>query len=414
MKLHLSMRLLRPALRWSIGSLLLTAWLSLCATPCTGAALDEFDSKHYTVRTNGSRTSAAEFAKHMDGVFDEYARRFRTFGKQHGERMPLYLFKTQDDYLAFMKKHGIDASATGGIFFIRPDLRGLATWIDDRPQWITLETIQHEGFHQFAYAHIGTRLPLWANEGLAEYFGDGILVGGKLRVGISNGRRIEAVKNAIADRKIIDFDTLMNMQQGQWHLNLVRDRESARLQYDQAWSMIYFLIHGEDGRYREAFEKYLSLVAKGSQSKEAFKTAFGAADTATFRRQWELFASRMEPDALDTAVSRMRFLAQGLLVLQERREPAPMSTNELRQRLTALGFRASRIENGIRTEVSANDASLYMFQKDNGSHGTFEILSPQQASHPPRVTATGLSPQPVLIWTRDASGQLMPEVSFKE
>lgn len=412
MNAHLPNSPSRLTTSWSIGSLVVL-FLLLLASPA-GASLEEFDSKHYTVRTNASRGVAAEFARHMDGVFDEYARRFRTFGKQNVVRMPLYLFRTQSDYLAFMKKNGIDANATGGIFFIRPDIRGLATWIEDRPQWITLETIQHEGFHQFAYAHIGTRLPLWANEGLAEYFGDGILVGGKLRVGVANGRRIEAIKNAIRDRKIIDFDTLMNMQQGQWHMNLVRDREGARLQYDQSWSMIYFLIHGEDGRYREAFEKYLSLVAKGTEGKQAFRLAFGAEDASTFRRQWEIFASRMEPDSLDTAVSRMRFLAQGLLVLQQRREPPPLSTNELRQRLTALGFRASRVENGIRTEVSAHDASLYMFQKDNGSHGMFEILSPQQASHPPRVTAAGISPQPVLVWTRDVNGQLMPEVSFRE
>ncbi len=375
--------------------------------------LEEFNSRHYTIRTNASRDKAESIGVHMDAVFDEYARRFRTFGKRETVRMPLYLFKTQNDYFNFMKQAGIDASATGGIFFIRPDSRGLATWVDDRPQWITLETIQHEGFHQFAHTHIGTRLPLWANEGLAEYFGDGILVGGTLRIGISNGRRIEAIKIAIRDKTILDFDQLMNMQQGQWHLNLVRDREKARLQYDQSWSMVHFLIHGEEGRYREAFEKYLSLVAKGTEGKQAFALAFGAQGTATFRRQWELFALAMQPDPLDTAVSRMRFLAQGLLVLQDRREPAPLSTNELRQRLTALGFRASRIENGIRTEVSANDATLYMFEKDNGGHAMFELLSPQTHSQPPRVTATGLSPQPTLIWVRDSSGGLSPEVKFR-
>jgi len=409
--MNTTFRLPRAAIALAaLGVMLLTARAAGDIT------LTEFNSKHYVVRTNADADAggkAREIARHMDGVFDEYTRRFRTFGKRETERMPLYLFKTQSDYLTFMKRSGIDATATGGIFFIRPDLRGLATWIDDRPQWVTLETIQHEGFHQFAFTHIGPRLPLWANEGLAEYFGDGILVGGTLRIGIANGRRIEAVKNAIRDKKVIEFDQLMNMQQGQWHVNLMRDRDKARLQYDQSWSMIYFLIHGEEGRYREGFEKYLALVAKGTDSKAAFKQAFGAENTDSFRRQWELFATQMQPDALDTAISRMRFLAQGLLVLQERREPAPMSTNELRQRLTALGFRAARIENGIRTEVSATDASLYMFLKDNGSHGTFEILSPQTASQPPRVTAAGLSPQPTLIWVKDGSGEFMPEVAFR-
>ncbi len=378
-----------------------------------GGDLTEFNSKYYVVRTNAPLDKARAISGHMDGVYNEYARRFRTFGKRESDRMPLYLFRTQADYLAFMKQNSIDASATGGIFFIRPDIRGLATWVEDRPQWITLETIQHEGFHQFAFTHIGQRLPLWANEGLAEYFGDGILVGGTLRIGVSNGRRIEAVRNAIREKAVFDFDQLMSMQQGQWYVNLVRDREKARLQYDQSWSMVYFLIHGEEGRYREAFEKYLALVAKGTDGKQSFKQAFGADDTGSFRRQWERFAMAMQPDALDTAVSRMRFLAQGLLVIQQRKEPAPLSTNELRQRLTELGFRAARIENGIRTEVSATEASLYMFQKDNGSHGMFEILSPQSPSQPPRVTASGISPQPTLIWVRDSGGELMAEVDFR-
>lgn len=375
--------------------------------------LKEIQTRRYVIHTNVDSAKAREIGGHMDGVYDEYTRRLSTFNKRDNPRMPLYLFKTQADYLTFMKNSGIDASATGGIFFIRPDMRGLATWVENRPQWVTLETLQHEGFHQFAYTHIGPRLPLWANEGLAEYFGDGILAGATLRVGIANGRRIEAIKRAIREKHVIDFDQLMNMQQGQWHINLVRDREKARLQYDQAWSMVYFLIHGEQGRYREAFEKYLALVARGTDGKQAFKLAFGADDAVSFRRQWEIFANAMEPDALDTAVTRMRFLAQGLLVLQERREPAPLSTNELRARLTALGFRAARIENGVRTEVSATDASLYMFLKDNGSHGTFEVLSPQTASQPARVTASGITPQPTLIWVRDGSGELTPEVDFR-
>ncbi|MEX2212665.1 MAG: DUF1570 domain-containing protein [Phycisphaeraceae bacterium] len=375
--------------------------------------LTSFASTHYDIHTNVAMDKAREIGRHMDAVFEEYTKRFHAFGKGATPRMPLYLLKTQQEYLDFMRGKGVDATGTGGIFFIRPDAKGLATWLDNRPSWITLETLQHEGFHQFAYACIGTKLPLWVNEGMAEYFGDAILVDKRLRVGICPNRRLQSVKQAVIDRKTIDFDELLTTQPGKWHQTLVRSPERGRLQYDQSWSMVYFLIHGEDGRYRAAFEKYLTVVAKGMESGEAFKHAFGAKDTVAFRRQWEKFAATVEPDAIDTAVGRMRFLAQGIQLLHERRETPPSSLEDLRKKLAAIGFRAVRIENGVRTEVSASDASLYVFNRDNGSSATFELVKSSETGVPPGVRATGLQPQPTLIWTRDDKGELLAEVDFR-
>ena len=375
--------------------------------------LTSFASKHYDVHTNLAMDKAREMAAHMDAVFEEYTKRFVAFGKGTTPRMPLYLLRTQKEYLAFMQSKSVDATGTGGIFFIRPDAKGLATWVEDRPSWITLETLQHEGFHQFAYACIGTKLPLWVNEGMAEYFGDAILVDKRLRVGICPNRRVQAIKQALAEGKTFEFDELLAMQPGKWHQTLVRSPERGRLQYDQSWSMVYFLIHGDDGRYRAAFEKYLSVVAKGMDSTTAFKHAFGATDTLAFRRQWEKFVAMVEPDPIDTAVGRMRFLAQGLQLLHERRESPPRSLDELRKKLSEIGFRAVRIENGVRTEVSASDASLYIFAKDNGSIATFDIVRSDEKGVPPGVRATGLQPQPTLTWTRDEKGELLAEVDFR-
>ena len=45
----------------------------------------------------------------------------------------------------------------------------------------TWHTVQHEGFHQFAHAVIGGDIPTWLNEGLAEYFGEALFTGGRVR-----------------------------------------------------------------------------------------------------------------------------------------------------------------------------------------------------------------------------------------
>lgn len=369
-------------------------------------------SKHYQVYTTADVRDARPVAQHMDLVYDEYARRFRAFRSERQLHMPLYLFATQDEYHTFLRSHDIHGEGTGGIFFIRDNVRGLATWLSDRPMRVTLETLQHEGFHQFAHHHIGARLPLWVNEGLAEYFGDAKMVGGQMRIGFASGRRITAMQDAVNDGKVIDLDELMAMPTGRWQMNLVRNRERGRLQYDQSWSMVHFLIHGDDGRYRQAFERYLTRLSEGHEHAAAFEAAFGANDTAAFRQRWLAFVQSMEPDPLDTAVSRMRFLGQGLLLLRERREPTPRSLDELKRKLTSMGFRAVRIEDGQRTEVHADDATLYTYQQGD-SIAVFRLSAPARTDLPPRIIATGLSPQPTLNWRKQRDGTIESVVEYR-
>ena len=40
---------------------------------------------------------------------------------------------------------------------------------------------QHEGFHQFAWSRFAEDLPVWVNEGMAEFFGESVIVGDTLR-----------------------------------------------------------------------------------------------------------------------------------------------------------------------------------------------------------------------------------------
>lgn len=402
----------RKSSRAWVGMLAALLLAHIAAPASNGQGLRQTSSHYYTIQTNASARDVTTIAKHMDLIFAEYAKRFSIFGTQIKQRMPLYLFRTQNDYQRFLHKHGINGVGTGGMFFIRPRVRGLATWVEGRQRRITLETLQHEGFHQFAHACIGTSLPLWVNEGLAEYFGAGILTNSVFRIGIAGERRVEAIKIAIREKKTFGFDELLGMTAGRWQKNLLV-KPRGRLQYDQSWSMVHFLIHGDDGIYRNAFNYYLKLVAKGTESRAAFATAFGAKDTRAFRRRWEKYAMSVQADQLDVAVSRMRFLAQGLELLKNRREPNPRTIDELRIRLEAIGFKAVRVENGLRMEAKADDPKLYQFVTDRGSRSNFQLLAPLDRASPPRITASGVHPQPVLQWRTDTAGKLMQMVAFE-
>lgn len=379
----------------------------------TSIELQTYASKCYTIHTNLTRAEARPFGAHMDAVFNEYGRRFSGFGSDKRDLMPLYLFRTQDQYLKFLASHNINAANTEGLFFVQPDIQGLATWTQGKSTAHTYSVLQHEGFHQFAFNRIGPNLPVWINEGIAQYFEDSVMVGNKMYVGFANERRITSIKSSLARKKTLPFDKLLTMTDEKWHDMVVAGGWDAGLLYDQSWSMVFFLITAADGKYREAFERYLVLVSRGVESDAAFEQAFGSDDTEGFRRRWEEFAITLEPDSIALTLTRMEFLGQGLRYLDEKKEQAPESVGELKQRLQQINFEMLRTMVGSTTKYSSREEELFTYPRPNGSTSDFQMLAPEKTGLPPRITAPGLKPEPTLVWKRDTQGDLVQEVVFK-
>jgi hypothetical protein len=285
--------------------------------------------------------------------------------------------------------------------------------VQGKPTSQTFAVLQHEGFHQFAFSYIGTNLPTWVNEGLAQYFEDGVLAGDQFYIGFANGRRIASVRAAMQDNRLLAFDTLLGLDEREWHeMVTTGSGETAGLLYDQSWSIVYFLITAEDGKYRKAFEQYLHLVADGSDSATAFKRAFNDDRTDRFRDRWLEHAASVQPDPISTAIARMEFLAQGLLFLRSQNQPMPGTIEELRAKLQRVEFRVMRTVSGVKTAYFAKDGENFEFPRAGGATGNFKILEAAASDLPPRIVAPGLKPEPTLVWKKDAEGQLQQDIVF--
>lgn len=375
--------------------------------------LTQYSSRFYTIHTNLPKSQAKTYGLHMDRTFAEYSRRFHSFRRRSRQSMPLYLLQTRSQYIALMNHFGFNASASGGMFFYSKDANGLATWVEGPSPSTTLETLQHEGFHQFAHAYIGRNLPIWVNEGLAEYFGDGLIVGKKMTLGLATQQRVTTVQRAIREATAIEFDQLLDITSEQWHQNMLDGSPRGSLQYHQSWSVAYFLIHGDRGRYRNAFEQYLKLVSTGRHSATAFRQAFRTDNTTAFRKRWEAFVLDLEPDAFTTAVARIRFLGRGLKSLHENNKNIPTTLDNLRKALVRINFRLKGNSHGREIIMSAKDDSMYAFMRPNGTQDQFELLEPEASGLLPRIVARGLRPQPTLIWSKAKNGKLESTIKYK-
>jgi len=374
--------------------------------------LTVYRSKHYRIFTNLSQRETVPFGRHMDALFEQYDKRFRGLGAKQIERMPLYLFKTEQQYNRFLQERDIDATHSGGMFFVTHQVRGLATWAESRSRRKTFEVLQHEGFHQFAWHAIGPNLPVWLNEGLAQYFEHAVLdEDGRMSLGLTSRARIERVQAAIKRGDAVPIIALMRVTGKQW-ANLLRDHpDRANLLYAQSWSLAYFLIHANNGEHKPKLMDYLKRLANGDRPDDALLMAFGKDGLKPLADQWRTFALNQRADDVAEASERLAFLGAGLRLLAEQGETMPEDLAELQATLQRFGFKLRRNEMGVTRSFSANQAPMFRYSRA-GSERAFLMLAPDRSDLPPRITAPGLDPEPTLVWYRDHDGKLVQDIVY--
>jgi hypothetical protein len=152
-----------------------------------------------------------------------------------------------------------------------------ATWL----------VVQHEGFHQFILAAVGPDIPIWANEGLAEYFGQGLFTGDDFVVGLIPNERLKRVKAAIQGGRLKSLRSMLAMSHETWNATAGTD------EYDQAWAMVQFLGHAHNNQYQKAFIAFLKDVARQVPPEEAWKKHFGT-DVMQFQQRWNAYWTELE------------------------------------------------------------------------------------------------------------------------
>ncbi len=379
--------------------------------------LQSFKSRHYDVYTDIDLQLARQIASRMDMVHAEYARRLVSFVDHRNKRAKLYLFSDQPSYLSYLADRDILATNTAGIFFTTASSdRGLATWLQGQGRRRMVQTLQHEGFHQFADARLRNMLP-WINEGLAEYFSHSVMVGSKLKTGQSPPDRLQRLQYALKQNRLLPFRKLLTMNGKVWITRVNNGDENAGLMYDQAWSVTHFLIHARNGQFAPLLEKYMHALARGVQPRAAFKEAFGS-NMAQFENAWKAYLSEQQPDVVSTAMLRLGFMAQGIKLMHETDSNITIkSIDELRSRLQKARFRVTRGSGkGPGDILKASQFELFLAPKVNkGKRRAIVKLEPARQDFPPAPMMTNLgSPRTARIkWVRDPDGSLTYDFEFK-
>lgn len=155
-----------------------------------------------------------------------------------------------------------------------------------------IDTLFHEGFHQFVHLHVPQDIAMWFNEGMAEYFGPSTPRGRKaLNVGVvlkTHPTRTTRYERLMAGLRGEGGNRVLPLRQ---LLTQGPDAEFGLMEYAQSWSFIHFLLHAPSmgAKGKKLLKDYFLAVKGGKTDAEAHALTFGALDLEKLDAAWRAY-----------------------------------------------------------------------------------------------------------------------------
>jgi hypothetical protein len=357
--------------------------LLLPALITSAAPMSVTDSKYYVIHSDLDTATVREAATRMACMGEEYYERTKGMATgQINRKFKFMLFGTRQGYRA---AGGPDGSI--GVFLGNlPDHPLAAIRLDDRPE-LLWHTIQHEGFHQFSCEVLGggrQPLPIWLEEGLADYFGYAQFTGEDLVTGVIPPDRLAMVQQMMISGRFRPMSKLMSISHMGW--NSVADG----VDYLEVWSIVHYLVHAEDGKYRPAFERYIKDALKPNGPAISIHEYLGAGDE--FEKNWREWWLSREPDCTKDLYARAA--ATALCSYMGRAAAQKQTFTDVAALLGALDKKQIKLSDADWLPPSLVD-SIHRWISINGAGAQFELgkdpRTPQvtvRLSDGTRLTAT--------------------------
>jgi hypothetical protein len=244
------------------------------------------NTAHYFVETDASQDFADDIGDFMEVMYGAYLKVFSNLKPIWEGPLRVRILNKREDY---EEEVGPKLAWSGGVY--RGRQLGILTCLGKGSPAGVKRVLQHEGFHQFFHKFIGGGAT-WVNEGLACYFGAGIIEGDKIRLGAVHAGTLKSVREAMNSAKALTLKELVLVTGSGWVENM-NDKEKPP-QYAQAMLLVHFLIHGMGGRHIPVLNKYLLLQKSGVRGEEALVQAFGT-DFVTFDKKWREYILQLKP-----------------------------------------------------------------------------------------------------------------------
>ena len=142
---------------------------------------------------------------------------------------------------------------------IRTDVRGTGP--------LGYRALYHEYTHAYLH-HNYCGLPVWLDEGLAEFYGNTSIEGKEAGVGMPNTIQLRLLK----ENRLLPVDQLVTIDRTS---PLYNTREHSGIFYAESWALVHYLSISPDMRGQDLINKYLRALHASDDPIEAATQTFG-------------------------------------------------------------------------------------------------------------------------------------------
>ena len=126
-------------------------------------------------------------------------------------------------------------------------------------------------FHEYVHLHLKDNVPgvpLWLNEGLAEFYGSMQFSGGEALLGAPLAHYIQLLRA----QEMLPLTTLFSIGSTSPHYN---EQDKSGIFYGQSWALVHYLMLGGSAGRQDQFKRFLHQVGRGDAPAKALEESFG-------------------------------------------------------------------------------------------------------------------------------------------
>ena len=262
----------------------LTLALASFLIPNRASAADnwiEVRSPHFTVNTNAGEKEARKIADQFEQIRQMFHSAFGALRVDPGQPIIIIAAKNENTMKLFVpeewevKGHIHHA----GLYQPGEDKDYVVMRLDSEGE-NPFHTLYHEYTHALMRLNF-TSLPLWLDEGMAEFFGNSTLGDKESKTGTIDPGHLYLLQQS----KLIPIEILLEVDHQSPYYN---ESNRASVFYAESWALVHYLMMDKDARQQQLLKNFLGAWQKSGSQVQAAQAAFG--DLKQFGKRIEGYA----------------------------------------------------------------------------------------------------------------------------
>lgn len=263
-------------------------WLAGAVQAANLADFADVTAGHYQVLAQSGLPMATQVNGFMNEMLRHYSRYFSNWTFKDASRV--VVFDNLADFRAYSRNAiGVTHPGLAGYCHLKTDEAGNTFY-----ELVTFEhprlwrVLAHEGFHQFIGYELGDAVPVWLNEGMAQYFETSAVKSGRLVPGGIDPATLAAAQGLLLSRQMLAVPDLLTMNRATFYAN-------PAITYPMSWALVHFLMNRDGLNYQSShFRHYLQDLRWNRDDVDSFRKRFGR-DSKEWETEFRSYVAHLRP-----------------------------------------------------------------------------------------------------------------------